>query len=264
MIDRASQPDLVINEAAAPLQTPDRALEVFCEVSQLVTSTAPSDFLKLVPDKACALMSAPVSILWKLDQRAGKFNIIGTAGEVDKQYKKLELPLNYRNVQRLLGHPTAAVLQNVTDSAYYSHRVEAKAQGWVSLLCAPLRVGGDLVGLLDIYTYSQRNFAAWERHLFTSFGCLTADSLQKADFLQESQDKLLGNKRLERLTEMMLKMTEVGRTDDLLWQLLKDSVELVNQSRGCITRTDYKTGDQVILKASEKRLEGHLITHSKM
>jgi signal transduction histidine kinase/GAF domain-containing protein len=247
--------DSLVNKEITTLQTPDRAIELLSEVSRLVTSILPTEFLQLVPEKACSLLSAPVCVLWKLDPNAQEFRVIGTAGTVDGKYKDLALSLTAPNVQRLLAHLDVSVLPNVTEHPSYTYHAEAKAQGWISLISTPLRVGSELVGLLDVYTYRPRNFAAWEKHLFTSFGCLTAEAIQKAELLQGNHDRLIGNKRLEQLTEVMLKLTEKRTIDDLLWQLLRDSLSLVNQTKGCITRTDYKSGEQVIVRSTEKKGE---------
>jgi len=263
MSSRILESDLPANERASSLQTLDRALELFCEVSQLVTSMPPADFLKLVPDKTCAMLSAPVCILWELDKQTDKFKVIGTAGKVDKQYKRIELSLDEPNVQRLLAHRGAKALRNVTESPIYAHLAAAQSMGWVSLLSTPLRVGTDLVGLLDVYSYDERLFTTWEKNLLAAFASLAADSLQKAELLRENQYKLSDSRRLEKLTEVMLEMTEQRHVEDLLWQLLNASLSLVNQSRGSITRTDYKTGEQVIVEASEKRLKGRRLEFRK-
>lgn len=209
----------------------DRSLTILKELLQSPLSASPDDFLETVAEKACELLSIPVCIVWKLDEQDEKLKIVATCGGVDEQYKKIRLNLSDAGFERSSRHRGVVYIEDVTKkNEHYSHPTEAKQRGWVSLLSAPMRVHGRLIGMLDVYTKEPRFFKYWERDLFGAFAYHAALSIEKSELLK-------------RLTKVMLQMSDVSTVEELLDILLKGSLELVCSNRGWISLLNDKTGE---------------------
>ncbi|MFQ5753107.1 MAG: GAF domain-containing protein, partial [bacterium] len=209
-------------------------------LSQNLLLGTPGDFLRYVSKKACELLSVPVCLVWKLDEKQKKLKIVATTGNVDNDYKKIELDLNAPGVQQHLKKKVAFLLDATKPNPNYAHSEEAKKRGWISLLSAPMRVDDHLIGMLDVYTQSKRYFKEWEKEVFCSFANHAALSIQKAE-------DLTSRKQLEKLNEVMQEMTEAHDIDDLLELLLDKGLELIRCKRGWISRLDFKTNQLHIL-----------------
>lgn len=144
-------------------RTLDRSLSILNALSQSLLSMSLNDFLSQVSEKACELLSIPICVVWKLDEKQGKLKIVATTGDVDDEYKKIELNLDDPGIQQHLSSRKVAYLRDVTKPhLMYKHSPEAKVREWASLLSAPMWVGGRLSGMLDVYTKSTRYFKEWE------------------------------------------------------------------------------------------------------
>lgn len=222
---------MLVLEKANHQSVIDRALTILKELLQSPLSASPDDFLETVAEKACELLSVPICIVWKIDEQDERLKVVATCGGIDEDYKKIELELSEAGFERSSRHRGVAYIEDVTKkNERYSHPAEAKQRGWVSLLSAPVRVHGRLIGMLDVYTKEARFFKHWERDLFGAFAYHAALSIEKSELLK-------------RLTNVMLQMSDVGSVEELLEILLKGSLELVCSNRGWISLLNDKTGE---------------------
>lgn len=88
----------------------DRLLSALNTLSQSLLLMSPSDFLKQVSEKACELLFVPICIVWKLDEEENKLKIVATNGDVDDEYKKIELNLHPGIEQHLFSRKVAHLL----------------------------------------------------------------------------------------------------------------------------------------------------------
>jgi signal transduction histidine kinase/putative methionine-R-sulfoxide reductase with GAF domain len=223
----------------------ERSLSILNALSQSLISVSVGDFLEQVSEKVCELLSVPICIVWKLDEQQKKLRIVATAGEVDDEYKKIELDLDTPGIRQYLSHKGAGYLRDVTKPHphHYGHPEEAKKRGWVSLLSAPMRVEDHLIGMLDVYTKSTRYFKEWEKKFFNAFADQAAVSIQKTELLT-------ARRRVEKLTEIMQEMTETRDVNELLKLFLNGGLDLVGSTRGWISKLDYGTGKLNIVACS--------------
>ena len=227
-------------------RTLDRSLSILNALSKslLLTSPAPESFLKQVSDKACELLSAPICIVWKLDERTNKLQIVATTGDVDDAYIKIQLDPDDIGIKRHLSGKRVAYLYDVTKShPKYGHSTEAGARGWLSLLTAPMLDEDRIIGMLDVYMKKTRYFKEWEKEFFGTFSNHAALSIQKAELLCEAEENLTSRQRLEKLNEIVKEITETSDIDSLLKLILNRGLELVGATRGWIGVLDLKTGD---------------------
>ncbi len=167
----------------------DKSVSTLNTLSQNLLSSSGLDFLEHISNNACELFSVPICIIWKIDEEGRKLRIVATCGEVDDEYRKIELSLDDSGIKKHVEDIRPKYLSDVTKpSPKYGHSIEAAKRGWVSLLTAPMRVGDQLIGILDVFTKNTRRFKNWEHELFGTFANQAALSIQKMELLRNTHD----------------------------------------------------------------------------
>lgn len=215
----------------------DRSLSILNDLSESLLRDNPNDFLQTVAQKACDLLSVPICIVWK--QVEDKLRIAAATDEVDKGYRQLEIDPNDDARRHFSGNEVSYVAEVSKAQPRLIYSEEIERRGWVSLLTAPLRAGTELIGVLDVFTREVRQFRKWEKEIFETFANHAALSFQKVGLLKETKDK----RKLEKLSEIMLEMSEKTTENDLLRCFLKGGLELVGVKKGLINRLNYTTGN---------------------
>lgn len=232
----------------------NRSQSILNDLSESLLRDNPNDFLMTVAEKACDLLSVPICIVWK--QVGDKLRIVAATAEVDGDYRQLEIDPNDDDVKKHLSSNEVSYVSEVSKAQpRQTHLNEIERRGWVSLLTVPLQVNDELIGMLEVFTKHVRHFREWERAIFATFANHAALSFQKVGFLKETEDK----RKLEKLAEIMLGMSEVTDADALLTCFLKGGLELVSVQKGWISRLNYSTGDLDIVA-----LEGEAPMHWKL
>lgn len=93
--------------------------------------------------------------------------------------------------EALAGHPVAVM--DATEDARVQYRRQAKEEGIASILCVPLKLGGDVVGVIRVYTASPRHFDDADIYFASAVANLGAIALRNAnmyDLLKREYRKL--------------------------------------------------------------------------
>ena len=195
----------------------DRSLNILSELAQNLPSVLPDEFLKVVPERACELLSVPTCVVWKRDPLEEKLRVVAATSDVDGEFRSIQLSYNNNSINKFLSERKVGQLLDVARMPqHYSHAGEASERGWVSMLSAPLWVEDNLIGLLDVYTHAPRHFRVWERELFEAFAGYAALAIHKAELLQKSEEILTSQRVLKKLNDIMLEMTNIREPDHLL------------------------------------------------
>ena len=175
-------------------------LHVLSRFSQWLLT--PGGFPPQLCRQVCELMRAPLGIVWELDDADPEtLRVAATSIESDEHVRNLKLDLRkHAGLKRHLEARAIGYLADVrSPNPRYEHSLLALEQEWVSLLTKPLYAGERLIGMLDIYTRTERHFATWEKRLFDVVGNQLALYLQRAtlrdalladDFTDENPDKV--------------------------------------------------------------------------
>lgn len=159
----------------------DHSLRTLNELSQSRVSDRPDDFFNQVSVKAAQLLDVPICIVWKLDKKQNKLRIIGSTPNVDREFKAIDLPLDFPGIKKHLESKRTGYVEDVREPhpKYYKHATEAAHRGWVSLLTAPMWSSeSELVGMIDTYTTFVRHFKRWEQEFFAAFANQAAVSIE--------------------------------------------------------------------------------------
>lgn len=169
-------------------QARDRLAKIVHNQSAELLSLPLHEFLHRVAAEACQLLTVPVGIVWLLDTSTDTFRVAAATANVDEEYRTIQIT---RDQFVYWQHFAEGKVEHLTDvrkpHRFYFHSDAAKERAWVSLLSASLRVDGELIGMLNVYTEKvPRRFKVWEKEVFLAFANSAASAIQKARF-QEHQ-----------------------------------------------------------------------------
>lgn len=227
-------------------QDPDASLEMLQTLNslsqRLLLDPLPT-FLRLLSATVCRLLSVPVCIVWRLDAERGKLRIVEAAGDVDEEFRRIELSLTDPGARHLFGGNVGYLPDVRRPSPCYGHSSEAAGLGWVSLLTVPMNIGGRIVGMLDIYTLSERQFHNREKYLLTVLANQAALSIQKADLVHASKIWMGYHPSRDGVESN----GEAGQDD------LSETLDLILQ--GCTTATHADSGCLRLWNQASEQLE---------
>jgi len=224
-------------------------------LSQKLTELSPERFILELPDRICEILRAEACVLWRKDIEDELFTILETAGKVSDDYKQLKLEGNLEQIEKCYQKTGIFFSSNLQGNCpKIVHREQVEQQGWVSMLSAPLVVGGEIIGILDIFTSVKRDFSKAEKEAFKLCSNLVSLSFEKALY----QDK----ETLKKLTDIMVDMLSAKEVQDIVERLLDGALELVclgiNSPKkddiiGEISELDYFTGELKITHQSQNK-----------
>ena len=112
----------------------------------------------------------------------------------------------------------------------------ARKYGLNSALCYPLKQESRLIGYINHFSSSPEPFQTEEKQLLEIFARATEAAIRTFEILNS-------RRQLEKLNEYVQEMTEASETDRVLQLMLDKGLELVQGTRGWISRLDFDTGD---------------------
>lgn len=217
---------------------------------------SPEEFIQTLPERVCQYFNVPICIIWVRDDQRGVYKILTAAREVDDEYKKTELDIKHPGVQ-FPSTQKVFHLRDITQDRYrLADKEELNNKGWKSLLSTPLKINQEVVGILDIFTKKNRSFKSWEKKVFLSIANYATLSLQKIQLDKEKLEKIENledlTKKLHKLTEIMLEITNASNIDKVYKLLLQGALQLVTPAKIMIYSLDYQTGMLNVVKTNSK------------
>jgi GAF domain-containing protein/anti-sigma regulatory factor (Ser/Thr protein kinase) len=217
---------VVIIERFQNYQTLDRSVSILHQLSQNLLSMTTEDVLRQISRYACKLLKVPICLVWQLDEPSNTLKIVATEGPVSDEFKGLELSLNESGIEQHVARKRPSYLTNVAEEhPRYRDSAKAAAQGWVSLLSAPMHVGDEIIGMIDVYTKCTRFFEEWERELFGTFANQAALSVRQAGLLKDSRELEGFRKNLEQTAQQLL-INEIQEAIDRVYIDNRDRVSV--------------------------------------
>ena len=227
-------------------QTRDHTLTTVSQLSDQLLTTQHQEFLQLMTDNVCQLLSVPVCIFWRLERDTRELGVVAASANVDEKFRQLKMGIEEPGIKRRLATDVSNIV-NINDHEDIVNAEHIKQRGWVSLLCASLRVLDEPIGLLDVFTTEERQFTKWEKESFRTFAQHAALSLRIAALLEKAE----GREKLELLWQLTMDMSRAQKISDLLETFLHGALNLVKAKNGLIRRLDYSTGTTKVVTYSK-------------
>lgn len=232
-------------------------LNGFNEVLESSLSLHPHELLPILLEQACKLLSAPVAVLWTRDETGSKLKVTATSGAVDNEYQQIELDFGHPSVRYIAAKNRVLTLADVNRSS--SNRLAdlnaIKARGWISLMSAPLKLDGELVGILDLFfTEKKRLFKRWEKKALRVLANHASLTLQTMQSLKTGAEVASDRQKLQELTTIMQAMTAASDIQEV-WDLLRQGTGKLVEGMPYIWigRLNYQNGELETVSANDSQ-----------
>jgi len=166
------------------MTTPDRFERYFrtlAAVAQEVNSSLePANVLASVTEQIALALDAKGCTLRLLD-KSGKRLLSSASYGLSKEYfRKGAVDLDHSEVDREVISGRTIHIANVQSDPRFQYGEAAKKEGIVSVLVTPLIVEGKPIGLIRIYTATQRDFDDLEKSFLQAVAALSAVAIENA------------------------------------------------------------------------------------
>lgn len=116
-----------------------------------------------------------------------------------------------------------------------------KELGWKSSLGIPLKIEGQVSGILEVYSReARRDYSLFHQDLFKTFSGQAAIAI----------GHYRSRERAEMLNRITHEAAEASDMDSLLKLLLREGLKISGSSRGWVSRFNPQTGEQTIVDFS--------------
>lgn len=191
-------------------------LEAITCISELITSNMYfEDVLKLIVTITAQVMQSSICSLMLLDEEKRVLEVKATQS-VSKAYNsKPPLRLGEGIAGRVALEGKPIIVKDVKKDPRYVNKDIAIKEGLSSLISLPLQVKGKIVGVLNLYTPTPRDFSEEEVRVLTAIANQVAVVVENYRLLVESElvkEELEKRKKIERAKGVLMK--EFGIDED--------------------------------------------------
>ena len=164
-------------------------------------SLDPKDVLHKISEHTAQTMNCKACTIRLLDS-TGYFLLPSAAYGLSATYMRkgpVEVKRSGLDSEVLSGK--AIHLKDATSDGRFQYPESAKAEGLVSVLSAPLSVGGKVIGLIRVYSSEEREFTDDEDSFMMAVAAISAVAIENArlhaqQLRADGQTRLLGLRRL--------------------------------------------------------------------
>jgi signal transduction protein with GAF and PtsI domain len=175
--------------------------------------------LKLIVVVTAQLMSSNICSLMLIDKKTGELVIRATQSVSEEYNKKSPLRLGEGIAGRVAMENRPITIKDVTKDKEYKYVEIAKKENLCSLLCVPLSMKGEVIGVISCYTSSPHDFTGTEIDILTSIANQAAVAIENTELLEKSrmfQEELEVRKKIERAKGILMKEERLTEEDAYL------------------------------------------------
>ena len=216
-------------------------LEVLAEASRLLTSTLDlAEVLDRLADIARTRLETDVARIWLLDEEGEVLRLAAHKGRV-----RSPLPAREQVATRssLVGwvftHRKPLALADVQQDRRLEKRDWFKAEGFASLLCVPILLDGDVIGILSGMTRQRREFRAPDVALAEALTASAAVAVRNARLHSETVRRLAEIEAFQRVASDTLSSPDVVTA---LEAVVREIPALLRSDGAACSRVDPRTG----------------------
>jgi signal transduction histidine kinase len=207
-----------------------RLLETLVKISRSVSSTLNLDeTLGVITRESCGLLAAKMSSLLLLDDSRGWLVLRAHHGAGPAYVQKPRLHIEEALVGVVVRRKKPLQELNVQVSGRYQHIEVARSEGLVSLLSVPLIFGGQVTGVLNVYTGEPYIFSDEEIRILTALADLSAIAIEKARLYErivDIEEQLRQNEKLSALGLLAAEVAHEIRNPLTVMKMLFHSLDL--------------------------------------
>ena len=160
----------------------------FQEITSAIHSTLNlREVLNLIATGVVKVMKLKGCAISLLDKKKEYFKICAAYGLSDNYLKKGPIAADKTLSKVLSGKPEGVLA--ITTSPHAQYLWEAKEEGIASIFSLPLKVGGEVIGMIRIYTADPKEFFQDEMELLSSFAQQASIALENARTYEDVREK---------------------------------------------------------------------------
>lgn len=211
-----------------------------------IQAASVQELLDEVAEQTRALMRMPICLVSMIDKDNDGFRPRAFAGPGEQRETAKNLFFNKKLIEEpFLKREYPAYSLDATKLSRNPHKDTLAALEWKSVLAYALHVEGRAVGYIELYSYKrERKFTLFQRELFKTFTEQAAIAIGH----QLNRDRA---RKQDKITQAI---EQISDPDELLETFFRESLALVESSRGWISRLNPQTGARHIVKS-----EGNLL-----
>ena len=165
------------------------------------------DILKLIVKVTAEVINSNICSIMLLDEK-NKLLMIRATQSISEEYnKKPALKIGEGIAGKVVQLNKPIAVDNVLKEKEYKYKDIAKKEKLRSLLCVPLAVKGEVIGVLNCYTSGAHKFSDTEINILTSIASQAALAIENAQLVTKSrqmQDELESRKIIERAKGLLM------------------------------------------------------------
>lgn len=188
----------------------EKKIEALSKISDAITSDLYlEDILGLIVTVTAEVMGSKICSLMLLDKETDEL-IIRATQSVSKEYNKkppIKLSEGIAGMVAKENRPMSVL--DVKEDERYVNRDIARKEGLCSLLCVPLCVKGQVIGVLNSYTSEPHEFNETEIAVLTTVANQAAMTIENTELLVKTkviQEELETRKTVERAKGILMKV----------------------------------------------------------
>ncbi len=191
-------------------------IEALSKIGHAITSDLYlEDILNLIVTVTAEVMHSKICSIMLLDAKKNELVIKATQSMSKEYINKNPLKLGEGIAGKVaLENKSAAVYDIIKNDEYKSKDI-ARKESLSSMLCIPLHVKGNVIGVLNLYTSEPHNFSDYEINILSTVADAAAIVIENSKLMIETnliREELESRKSLERAKGII--MRELNITED--------------------------------------------------
>jgi signal transduction protein with GAF and PtsI domain len=178
----------------------------------IVSSLYLEDILRLITTVTAEVMASRICSLMLLDEEKQEL-VVRATHSISKEFyeaynQKPNLKIGEGIAGKVVIENVPRIVLDVTQEKDYKYKEMAKKEGLVSMLCVPMCVKGNVIGVLTSYTSSLHRFAKSEIETITTVSNQAAIAIENANLMVKTriiQEELETRKLVEKAKGILMK-----------------------------------------------------------
>lgn len=198
----------------------EKQIKALTKISKAITSEQYlEDILRLIVVVTAQAMGSNICSIMLIDKKSGELVIKATQSMSEAYNKKLPLKLGEGITGKVIKNKKPIAVKDIIKSREYKYKEIAKKEGLSSLLCVPLTVKNEVIGVINCYTPEFHDFTGTEKNVLTTIANQAAVAIENTELMVKTRvirEELEARKRIERAKGILMKAEGLSEEDAYL------------------------------------------------
>ena len=223
----------------------DPKIKFFKEISPLIDSVGDIDkLLYIIIQTATKVMEAKASSLLLLDKKTNKLYFHTATGEKRDKLKKFELDKGEGIAGWVVEKGKPLLVKDVSRDPRWNRKIsESIGFDTHSIACAPLKINGDVIGVVEIIDREDgMPLRDEDMDILTAFADLAASSIEKAQNIKDVKDENIYLRK-----ELEQKYQIIGESEQIK-KVVRDAKKVADSKATTLIYGESGTGKELVAR----------------